>query len=167
MKYRTALLFIATLFAISAIADTVADDTLMMNVNPVNKWRGATGRIMDNGAVQGPESLRYVDGECILSESALKSLWKFWEIKDEMPKINFKKEFAVIALTHGIPVLAKVPVLDNGNLIIEYVQKPVWEPKPYYLLISFNHNGIRLVNGQPLGGELDVQPAPAPDASRR
>lgn len=106
-------------------------------VTPGRNWTGQVGRLS-------------VCGECIQNETDLKRFWYYWAIREPMPKIDFKEEFAIVSMGHGGPHLMEMTLDGAGNLETKYVQTPTWSPHLNYLITSVKRKGIRSVNGQAL-----------------
>ena len=85
-----------------------------------------------------------------LTEADLKKLWRDARLEAPMPAIDFRKELALCTMGHGGPVLMRLVVEGNGNLVPQYVQKPTWSPHLNYLITSVKREGIRSVNGKPI-----------------
>ena len=106
-------------------------------ISPIRQWTGHVDASL---------------GGCadLLTEADLKRIWRDARLATPMPAIDFRRELALCTMGHGGPVLMRLVVEGNGNLVPHYVQKPTWSPHLNYLITSVKREGIRSVNGKPI-----------------
>ena len=121
-------------------------------IAPVHQWAGQVGTttaITTSKQPEGPAAATTNEwGGCLLSEEELDKFLRHWEITNAMPKINFQEDLALFYLGHGGPVLMRLAVEDEGNLVTDYVQTPTWSLALNYLITSVSRAGIKSVNGK-------------------
>ena len=103
-----------------------------------------------DGRVQDPKLQKFAPPTgLIVTEKALQDLWKAWKIEKDMPKIDFTKEFVIVATDKGTGNF--VAVLDNkGNVNYDYAGPPSDKPGFAFHLHSHTRTGVKTVKGKPL-----------------
>lgn len=106
--------------------------------------------LAEQGWVDDPKLLKSKPANHVLvTEKALAALWKDWGIKNAMPKIDFTKEFVIVATDKGVGNF--LAVLDKkGNVNFEYAGPPRDKPGFSFILQSHTRTGVKTVKGQPL-----------------
>ena len=76
-------------------------------------------------------------------------IWKAWNIKGKMPKINFKKHIAVFATTRGSR-LRLTPRIKDGDLRVLALATRDLRPGFRFAIKLVERAGIKTVNGKPI-----------------
>jgi hypothetical protein len=88
----------------------------------------------------------------IVSQAKWDGLAKAWGIKDP-PRMDFGKEFLVVATTHGSQLRLSPKLEDGGNLRTGAVATRDLRPGFRYAIQSVPRDGVKTVNGQELPRE--------------
>lgn len=112
------------------------------NVAIVKTWRGS---VLD---IRAPQP------GCITSAKGLDAIWKAWNVKGEVPMVDFSKEIVVAIYSMGsILNVAEVSLDDKGNLIVLGVATRDIRAGFRYVLATVSRDGVKTVNGNELPKE--------------
>jgi hypothetical protein len=136
MQRSRALLYLSGL----ALLALVASEALGA-AKPVKFTKQWKGSVADEG-------LQKKAPHFITNADAFKKLWKAWGIKDELPKVDFRKEIVVIATTRGSRLALSARLDDLGNLQVLGLGTRDLRPGFRYVMGSMPRKGIKAVNGQ-------------------
>jgi hypothetical protein len=125
-----------------------AGQSLADGVEPVAAWAGIFRDKRDEKLKEEAPKDRF-----LTDEKAFAKLWKAWRPKEKMPKIDFKKQFVLVATTTGpnSVVLANTKVDDKGNFTATVGSTLVFGDGFGYLIAVFDRKGVKTVFGKPLG----------------
>jgi hypothetical protein len=92
--------------------------------------------------------------ECIASTKALEAVWKAWEIKGEVPKVDFTKHLIVAVYSVGSKLdIAGAKLDDKGNLdVLGFGTRDIL-PGFRYVLGLVSREGVKTVNKKDLPKE--------------
>src|SRR6516165_4102486 len=150
MVEEMAMYRIATLVCVLAAASYVAlltgsaraEEKLIL---PNHLWEGD---FADEKLKQ--EAPKGVYGQVITDAKEFAKLWKAWR-KDQVPKVDFKKEFAFIAICF---TKRESPVpwatLRNGDLGVSWDAARRGRRGWGYAILTFDRKGVKKVNGKEL-----------------
>jgi hypothetical protein len=88
----------------------------------------------------------------IVSQKQWDELAKAWGVKDP-PKVDFAREFLVVATTHGSQLRLSPKLEDGGNLRTGAVATRDLRPGFRYAIRSVKREGVKTVNGKELPKE--------------
>jgi hypothetical protein len=88
--------------------------------------------------------------EFIISTEELEKLWQAWKVPGPRPKVDFCKNFVVVATTSG-SILRLAPILDNkGDLKVVGAATKDLRPGFRYVIAVVSREGVKTVNGKEL-----------------
>jgi hypothetical protein len=112
------------------------------NVTLTQKWSGS---VADEGLQKGaPEN------SCITNAKKFAKLWKAWKIGDKMPKVDFKKEMLILAVTSGSRLDLSARLSDKGDLQILGIATADFGPGFRYVVGVVSRDGVKTVDGKQL-----------------
>jgi hypothetical protein len=88
----------------------------------------------------------------IVSQKAWDKLVKAWDIKDA-PKVDFDKEFLIVATTVGSRLHISTKLSDKGDLELSMIATDDLRPGFKYVIQSVSRAGVKTVNGKELPKE--------------
>src|SRR5689334_22334953 len=92
------------------------------------------------------ENLQKKAPEFITSADQLNKVWKAWEIKDKMPKVDFAKEIVVVATTRGSRLSLSARLNEKGNLEVLGLATRDLGDGFRYVMATVPRKGIKTVN---------------------
>ncbi len=109
----------------------------------LKEWRG------DN-----PNEVLSKDAPKFVANSKdLEKLWKAWDIKEKIPKVDFAKEIILIATTRGSRLNLKATLDEKGDLQLLGIATRDLGPGFRYVIISVNKTGIKTIEGKAITAE--------------
>ena len=112
------------------------------NVTLTQKWSGS---VEDEGLKkEAPEN------GCITSAKKFEKLWKAWKIGEQMPKVDFKKEMIILAVTEGSRLDLSARLSDKGDLQILGMATADFGPGFRYVVGVVSRDGVKTVDGKQL-----------------
>jgi len=133
---RIAFLFVAALATLTAGQATAQP-------------KGPPPTLDKAGWIDDPKLQRFAPpAMAVVSEKALKDLYKAWKIAGEPPAIDFNREFVIVMTAKGDAVFFVAAM--KGNVQVELTGPPKDKPGFAYHLATHPRDGIKSVNNKPL-----------------
>ena len=104
----------------------------------LKEWRG------DNPN----EALSKEAPKYIVNSKDLEKLWKTWDIKEKLPKIDFSKELLLIETTRGSRLNLKATLDEKGNIQALGLATRDLRPGFRYVMITVSKTGVKSINGK-------------------
>ncbi len=111
-----------------------------VSVKPLQSWTGRVPLV-----VQPPLQ------SSIGNSDEFTRVWAQCQVKVAMPKIDFDKRLALLAVRRGSVVKFQDLKLDNGNLKTTVVVTPDMPPHMTCAIVLVDRAGVTKVNGLPIG----------------
>ncbi len=112
-------------------------------IKPSLNWTG----VVNNEAL----SKKAPDSGIITDQKSFEAVWKAWS-KEKVPALDFKKDLVVVTLALGGPNRPGITAtLDEGDLKIMAISTLIGGDAFGYSLAVFPREGIKKVNGKPVG----------------
>ncbi len=104
-----------------------------------------------NGSVEDEKAMK---PECITSAKGLEAVWKAWNVKGDVPKVDFTKSIVVAVYSVGSRLnMAGANLDDKGNLdVLGFGTRDI-RPGFRYVLGVVDREGVKTVNRKPLPKE--------------
>jgi hypothetical protein len=118
-----------------------AEDKL---VKPVKEWTGKFPNKEDEGLmIEAPKS------GVITDEKAWTKLWKAWRPKEELPKIDFDKQFVIVGTAEcaANKIGASFKLDDNGDLKGSFIATQIAGPGFVYMIVVMDREGVKTYKG--------------------
>src|SRR5262245_20226264 len=101
-----------------------------------------------NGSVEDEKAIK---PEAITSAKGLEAVWKAWNVKGDVPKVDFTKNLVVAVYSVGSKLnLARATLDDKGNLEVLGFGTQDIRPGFRYVLGVVSREGVRTVNKKEL-----------------
>ena len=114
-----------------------------VKVVPAKDWTGI-GKT-DKLADEAPKSGLITDAK------TFEKVWKAWRGAEELPKIDFEKQFVVVTLSRGGPNRPRISAtLDEGALKIMSISTLIGGDGFGYSLAVFDRKGVKTVGAEKL-----------------
>lgn len=96
------------------------------------------------------ENIAYPKEKVITDAETMSALWKSWKQKEELPTIDFNKQFVLLTATSGSIIYPSYTISRTGELVEMSIATMDLLPGFRFVLVVFNREGVVKVNGQPL-----------------
>lgn len=84
----------------------------------------------------------------ITNSKDLEKLWKYWDIKEKLPEIDFSKELLLIETTRGSRLNLKATLDEKGNIQALGLATRDLRPGFRYVMITVSKTGVKSINGK-------------------
>src|SRR5262245_61682215 len=109
-------------------------------VKPEKKWMGRITRMQDKNGIHGP----------IFNKNDLEKVWKEWEVKGDVPKVDFSREFLVAITASGSGHGFMAQLNEESELTTIFIATDDFTFDMGYTIALFKREGVKTVNGRPL-----------------
>ena len=111
-------------------------------IKPSQEWNG---KIRDEGLRKAAPKNGF-----LTDAKAWKNLWKAWRGKEELAKVDFKKNLVLVATAGGPNIPFGTVALDKGNLTMGVGATKIGGPGFGYRIVVVSRKGVKKVFGKPL-----------------
>ena len=141
MKYQRVLAIGSAVLGIALLlAPAIRGEA--KNVTLTQKWSGS---VADEGLKK-----EVPENGCITNANKFTKLWKAWKIGEKMPKVDFKKEMVILAVTSGSSIDLSARLSDKGDLQILGIATADFGPGFRYVVGLVSRDGVKTVEGKGL-----------------
>jgi hypothetical protein len=139
MKHATAIMAACLLLTLSALHLCAGE-----RIRPIKEWSGT----IRDGALRKAAPQRGF----LTDNKAWAKLWKTWRPKDELPAVDFTKEFIIVTTVAGVAnVHVSEGKLDQqGSLNVPASATKAEGPGFGYSIAVFSRKGVKSYRGKPL-----------------
>jgi hypothetical protein len=112
------------------------------NMTLTQKWSGS---VADEGLKK-----EVPENDCITNANKFAKLWKAWKIGEKMPKVDFKKEMVILAVTSGSSLDLSVRLSAKGDRQILGMATSDIRPGFRYVVGVVSRDGVKTIEGKQL-----------------
>jgi hypothetical protein len=106
------------------------------------------------GSVEDAEFAKMAPKDGVIAtRKGLEKLWKAWNIKDEMPDVDFTKQLVLVGTTVGSRLNVSAMLKDDGDLQVLAIATRDLRPGFRYQILVIKSEGVKTVGGKPLPKE--------------
>jgi hypothetical protein len=140
--FRFIVCLVSVVFFVVTATPPQADAQGKKKVNIEKKWSGS---VKDENLPKP---------ECITTAMGLEAVWKAWNAKGEVPKVDFTKDMVVAVYSSGSKLnMAGASLDDKGNLeVLGFGTRDI-RPGFRYVLGVVSREGVKTVNKKKLPKE--------------
>jgi hypothetical protein len=109
-------------------------------MKPLQQWSGSVGEL----------ALMKGMPEFIISVEEFEKLWQAWKVSGPVPRVDFSKEFVLVATTRGSMLRFAAALDDEGNLRVGGIATRDLRPGFRYVIAVVSREGVKTVNGKEL-----------------
>ncbi len=120
-----------------AVSQSRADET---KVKPIKQWTGSVKDVR----------LQEIAPQALTTNESLSILWKGWEAKGKVPRIDFSHSLVIVSTTRGSRIKPSFSLDEKGNLKVLAIATRDLRPGFRYVLTEIPHEGVVAVNDHPL-----------------
>ena len=134
-------LLVCALLASFIVAATAPNQALAQKkkMDITKKWSGSV------------EDEKAIKPEVITSAEGLEAVWKAWNVKGDVPKVDFTKDMVVAVYSPGSRLnMAGASLDDKGNLDVLGIGTLDFGPGFRYVLGVVSREGVKTVNKKEL-----------------